>query len=709
MAIDVFNNPTNDYVYPALSPCSGVPDSASLKFIKDGIGIISGKNILEKIDFSNISIPVNSYSTESKIIKPGEIIYIPGLTKGIQKRRQGFLLPYLVSDNYTLNPYFFQIDLSINYYKNFRFYNKSIDVSANYQQNLSIIDSLNIEFGNLGIDITVSIDSSALIFNGNLDGFDFSISNVILGIIDASMNSSSPFPKGANSDSYILEESNDYNIPYSKYLNGAMQGILMKSTYPPGSYSSIYDRWLYINHSSNYVTLYLPIEIDNFIKNIRKDINISFDPSIIFGPFLYEIPINIPDFICVSTGTIYDPSIFYIIPQDSYIDGSIIYNTYIEDCSVINSEIYYSDILNFKITSNSILLDSSVYGSNIYDTTSFSRSNVIGSFISDSSMFFIDVSSPFIQSSWIKNSIIYDTSLTCVDIYENSYIEKSDISNSTLNNIVIRESNLNKVLLNDSSIESGITKIIDSSISRSYINDSELNNVDVSLCEISNSFIENSTILNSSFYDSSILNSILNDDISIYNSVIQNSWTNAYKLWVDPSEYIWIIEDYTLSLADPSSRVKIENSSILDVSLYNVYVKDSSIYTSYISDSSLINCTLYNVKIDPSTTTLENCKTVQINMSIDCSVEFDIDSSIYYEKYIKKLDVGLNGSSAETIMSAGDYLDWINTNDLWKKFGDMYIWTSAPDLYTGTNNLINGFYVYNPHDFEVKIEYMLFV
>jgi len=324
-------------------------------------------------------------------------------------------------------------------------------------------------------------------------------------------------------------------------------------------------------------------------------------------------------------------------------------------------------------------------------------------------MFFIDVSSSFIQSSWIKNSVIYDTSLTCVEIYENSYIEKSDISNSTLNNIVIRESNLNKVLLNDSSIESGITKIIDSSISRSYINDSELNNVDVSLCEISNSFIENSTILNSSFYDSSILNSILNDDISIYNSVIQNSWTNAYKLWVDPSEYIWIIEDYTLSLADPSSRVKIENSSILDVSLYNVYVKDSSIYTSYISDSSLINCTLYNVKIDPSTTTLENCKTVQINMSIDCSVEFDIDSSIYYEKYIKKLDVGLNGSSAETIMSAGDYLDWINTNDLWKKFGDMYIWTSAPDLYTGTNNLINGFYVYNPHDFEVKIEYMLFV
>jgi hypothetical protein len=59
-------------------------------------------------------------------------------------------------------------------------------------------------------------------------------------------------------------------------------------------------------------------------------------------------------------------------------------------------------------------------------------------------------------------------------------------------------------------------------------------------------------------------------------------------------------------------------------------------------------------------------------------------------------------------MSAGDYLEWITENEDWKKVGDSYIWTSAPDN-GDTRNLIDGFYVYNPQTFPVQIDYLIFV
>lgn len=502
MAIDVFNNPSNDYVYPALSPCAGVSDSANLEFIKDGIGIISGSDILAKIDFSNLSIPVTAYSTETKVLGQGEVVYIPGLSKGLQQRQQGFLLPYLDSYNESLNPYFFSVDLSINYYKNFKFYNQAIDVTANYSQNINIVDALNIQFGNLGISITASLDSSALIFTGDVDGFDFTASNVILNIIDASIDSASPFPHEANLDSYTLEESEDYDILYAKYPNGAMQGIIMKSTYPNSTPESPYDKWLYIKHVNDYVKIYEPIEIDNYFSQIQ----ITFDPSIIFGPFVED----------VTTG-LYDMDL-----EDITIGPADLVN----DCSLINCSV----------------VDSSITESRIYWTD-----------------------------------------------FQNSVIEKSNI--------------------------------------------------------------------------------------------------NLFQI-------------------DASERSFIGNSVINETTIWNSEISDSSIYNSIIYDVSLIRCTLYNC--EKEITTLEDCKEIRINESTSI-VKTYLDSSTYYQKFIKKLDVGMNGSSTETIMSAGDYLDYITSNDLWRKFGDFYAWTTAPDGCPDCDNLIDGFYVYNPHTFNIKIEYMLFV
>lgn len=499
---DVFNNPSNDYVYPALSPCAGASDDSNLEFIDGGIGIISGSDILARLNFSDISIPVSSYSIETKILSSGEVVYIPGLTKGLQNRSQRFFMPSLISTDETLNSLFFDIDLSINYYKNFKYTSSAIGVSSDYSQNINIADALNIAFGNIGVGITASYDSSALTFTGNSDGFDFDIMNVNLGIIDASENINSPFPTGVNLDSYLLEEDADSAVLYAKYPNGAMQGIIMKGIYPTDTPMSPYDKWLYINHVSDYVTVYEPIDIQNFLN----EIHVSFDPSITFGPFVSS-PYTIDS--VTLDGVILGPA--------EVIGDSILFDCTVSDSSIRSSEIYWSDF-------------------------------------------------------------------------------------------------------------SG--------------------------------------------------------------SAIENSAVNIFSI-------------------DASERSTISNSIINDSSIWNTMITDTSIYNSILYDVSIIGCTLYNC-IEEDLVDKQDTINFYIDSSIDISSTY-IDSSTYYNKVIKKLEVGMNGCSTVGIMSAGDYLDWVTTNNFWNKFGDMYIWTSAPDGCSSCRNLIDGFYIFNPQNFTVKIEYMLFV
>lgn len=297
---DVFNNPSNDYVYPALSPCAGAGDDTYLEFTKEGIGIISGNKILAEIDFSALKIQVSSYSTKIKILKEGEVIYIPGLTKGLSKRQEGFTIPTsLVSTDEDLNSYFLEIDLSINYYKSFKYSYSNIDVSANYGENINIEDALNIGLGNAGISATATYDPSIFFFNGTIDGYDFNISNVKLSIIDTSENSSSPFAHGVNDASYGLVEDSSLDILYARYPNGAMQGIIMKGTYPGSTTQCPYDHWLYINHATDYVTLYESRTIDTstYYEKVRKklDVGMSGDSTantISAGDYLEWITTN---------------------------------------------------------------------------------------------------------------------------------------------------------------------------------------------------------------------------------------------------------------------------------------------------------------------------------------------------------------------------------------------------------------------------------
>ncbi len=572
---DVFSNSANNYVYPALSPCQNVADDQYLVWDKNGLTIIKGSEEVASIMFSDVTIPVSSFNKQQLTLNTGEVAFIQGLTKGLCNRRQGFTMPSLVSSDIDLNPYFFQIDFSINYYTNFSFTYSNIDASANYAENISLVDSINIVLSDAGIKIESSYDPSTLYLSGTQEGYDFQVSNVLLTIIDTSINASSPFAHGTNATSYELVEDASAEILYAKYPNTAMQGIALKGIYP--DLDTVYDedRWFYLNHISDYAVVYDPINV-SYDSEVSTGLNILYDPSTFIGT--------------VPTITV-DLSLYDVSTLDS--SGLVI-----ADSSLLDSLLYDSSI------TNSFILDSSVYDSYI-------GGSVIETVVTSGTVLFQDL----------------------------------------VGNVVFSE------------------------------------------CKIT---------------DSSITNSIINNlsDVSI--SLITNSWTNIYKqlVYTDPSG------NQTFEYATDASllRVNVYESTIWDSSLYNTSVYDSSVYRSYINhDVSLVGCTLYNCTYDASAI-LNNSRDILIDPSIGCVFDIIEDTSTFYLRHRKKIEVGMSGCSIGESISAGDYLNMVTVNNMWKKVGDMYIWTSSPDPADCTiKNLIEGFYVFNPHEFVIKVEYLVFV
>ena len=537
--VDQFNNPSNDYVYPALSPCAGAGDNMFLEFLpNDSIGIIQGSNILESLSFASLKIPVTAFNSFNQVVQPGEVIFVPGLTKGLTTRSEGFVIPSLVSTDYTQNPFFMTVDLSINFYRNFQYSNINISAAADASNNLRIDTALTVQLTNALTKVIASYDPSMLTFSGTQDGYNFDVTNVHLTLIDTSSNGNSPFKNIGFTQDFYLDSSS--SLPYAKYPNSAVQGVIMKLTYPPtnyaprnadvnninginnsnqleypyytynngvniGPYKTIYDDWIYMNHLIDPVTIYSPIEVANFFSTIT----VTFDPSIKFGPFV---------------GPIVTP-----ILSGLTIDSSIIGDVTIQDCSIVDSSIF--------------------------------------------------------------NCEIYRSDLR-------------DVSTS----------------------------------------------------------------------------------ITIQDSSIENVWINKFVI-------------------DPSLRIDIQHSLINDASIMNCTISDTSIFKSYIYDVSLLNCTLYNCQFD--TVTFQNCRNITIDQDASISNNY-LDPSTYYTKTIKSVAVGMGGPSTPTTMSSGDYLTWVQENNLWFKVGQFYAWTAAPD-FSDTKNLINGFYVFNPHTFSVKLEYILFI
>ena len=511
---DVFNNSTDNYVYPSLTPCPDNTDTQTLIWTKNGLTIVKGSKEIYNLDFSDLSIPVNAFNNQEKIIQPGEVIFIQGLTKGLCFEQEGFDFPSLVSTNQSLNQFYMKIDCSISYYNNFSYNISNIDVSSNYGENADIAYALTYSMNNSGINVSSSYDPSILIFSGGAEGYDFHVSNVKLTLIDSSIDSSSPFPNNQNNVSYILTEDPSAKINPYRYANSAMQGVALKGIYP-ASNLILEDNWFYLNHVSDFITLY-----DS--SSIAYNTDISTNTIISFNTLILTEP---------SIG--FDASLIDVSLNNQTLTGLLSQGCYFTDCSINNSMFY------------------------------------LGTF--------------------------------------------------------------------------NLCRIIDSSIGN------------------------NSVII----------------DSSISNSLIENSLIN--------------------------SSTNIDDSIIWDSSINNSSITDTSIYNSYIQNSLITGCTIYNCLYD-SSTIFNNTIDILVDPSIACEYVLNYDSSTYYIKRIKKLDVGMSGYSTDSVLSAGDYLSWITANNKWNKVSEMYIWTSTTDpAGCDIKNLIDGFYVFNPHDFAIKINYIVFI
>jgi uncharacterized protein YjbI with pentapeptide repeats len=837
MATDLFNNSGNNYANPGFSPCVGSADSNFFEFLKNGVGITSGSDVLSEIDYSNIKIPVSSWSQQIRIVNPGEVTFIQGLSKILLSKQQGFTMPVLASTDDTLNKFFMDIDLSINYYEGFGYKGSNIDTSSNYATSLGIDDAITLDLYNKNIGVTSTYSESIMYFNGSVAGTEFDVTNVTLTIVDASENADSPFAANVVNGvrqqiTYDLVLDPLYNVNSAKHINTASQGIVIKNVYPTeyaGAEISKYDKWVYLNHTIDDVILYEAIDLtflvdsstefvvifdgsalfdyfpllskpsimsdisindvstsitfnvsDSSVQN-QLDVSIFVDASIVVDASLsyYEFTdssiattsisfSNIIDSFNISDSSIYNTSVdtsdgtIRLNFQDSYASASYIkdasiYNVNIIDCSVIDVSITDSSIVNSHLntvkltdtpTTNTKILNGDIIGGNhsamtadgsgglntMYNLTVSDVSvvtyiiddvSVVGtnSLLQDSSIGNISIATlsggithTFFDSSIHNSNNLRESNFIYSRLY-NCDISIGYFNHSTVNDSIIFDASIRNSVINDSSID--LTFIQDSSIFGSTILDGNisgiLENVDATNCNITNNSINGGNLVTTTVNDdSSIFGVIINNDSSIGGSIIKNSWVNTYELLASTdasgnNSYLYVMQDPTLLIDSSSWRVNIRNSEIWDCSINNANVYDCSIYTGYIQDSSLFRCVVYNNDID-RTTVDADVTTVMIDASIVSTSEIQTDVSTYYKKLIKTLDVGLNGSSTDRIISAGDYLEHVTDNNLWNKIGELYMWTSAPDsgVYNEVN-LINGFYLYNPHTFPISAEYLVIV
>lgn len=438
MAIDLFNNPSNDYIYPGLSPCPGIGDDQYLVWTANGLAIIKGSDVVSEIGFNDLQVPVNSFSKQQVILGPGEVTFIPGLTKGLCNKNIGFFLPALNSSDLELNSFFLGIDFSINYYKNFSYTSTHIDVSGNFEQNIGISDALNIKLSELGIKVAATYDPSILCFAGTTPGYEYFITNAILRVYDASEAFDSPFPVGGNAPTYDLLEDPSAFIPAMKYPNTAMQGIALKGIYPSGQAEC--DKWLYLHHVTDYVITFDPYDV-NYDTEVSTNLAISY-------PIDYP---GKPDFIdYVTTSDIYGLIIDSAVIEDASISNSIITNSNIQDSNIRDSSIENDSIIGIYASNTafeqSTIDNGDIEKSIINNGSTITNSRIIDSWINvyklvvnpstgqiiwvteDASFIDVVVNGGEIWDSSINQATLYDVSLY------NCWIEDSSVTNCTLHN-----------------------------------------------------------------------------------------------------------------------------------------------------------------------------------------------------------------------------------------------------------------------------------
>lgn len=290
MAQDLFNNISNDYVCPDLPPCPGAGDNQyTFEFLpNEQVGIVSGSDIVSAMGLGDISQPVDGWVQQSKILQPGEVIFITGLTKGISLRTQYFPFDGSVSYTGANHSLYMGIDLSLNYYKSFKHYDITVHAEADADEGIDIESALNIKFDDMGILIDAVYDQSGLTFTGDHVGYLFDIEQV-----DVSL-----FEPDSSAWRVTLTEDTSVSIPAFKYPNSAMLGYVLKAKYP--STATPEDSYVEINHVPDFLE-YFELDTDatcgdcyiRYYKAVDVGVSKSCDLDVMSGgDYLNYVEIN---------------------------------------------------------------------------------------------------------------------------------------------------------------------------------------------------------------------------------------------------------------------------------------------------------------------------------------------------------------------------------------------------------------------------------
>ena len=243
---DYFNSTANDYIQPNLASCPGEADSYEFQFLPNQeAGVIFGSATVASMDLSDIAQELTGYTQQKKILEPGEVHFVTGLTKGLSYQTQLFYIDgsatYLsASDNY-----FMSVDLSVTYYKSFKYTTVNVHAVADLSTSIGIASALNTALAAKSINISAAYDPSYFSFTGATEGYYFNISSfdISIAVPDTSIRANKIFEDASSA------------VPYAKYPNTAMLGYLLKVTYP-SSADTASDRYIKINHVPDYLTYY---------------------------------------------------------------------------------------------------------------------------------------------------------------------------------------------------------------------------------------------------------------------------------------------------------------------------------------------------------------------------------------------------------------------------------------------------------------------
>jgi hypothetical protein len=278
---DLFNNNiSNDYVNPNLPQCPGAPDAASFEFLPNQeVGVISGSNVLLSMSLGDLVQPVTGWTQETKLLQSGEVAYISGLTKAVSFKREVFPIDGSAAWSNINDPDYMTVDLSINYYRNFRYYEDiSIHAISDVNTGIDIASAINIALGAKGIGATVAYaayNSSiyAFTFTGSPAGYWYDITEIDVSRWNPTVGLTTPDPSTGVRAS--LTEDPSLAIPSAKYPNGGMLGYVLKVTYPT-SVTADYLKYIELNHVPNSLVYFEPSTGDpNSYVRYDKDVDVG--------------------------------------------------------------------------------------------------------------------------------------------------------------------------------------------------------------------------------------------------------------------------------------------------------------------------------------------------------------------------------------------------------------------------------------------------